>query len=137
VPPTITCSVEKSSGTFPLTAGWTSKMLYVLNRFLSCSLFSSIIWMTLRGAIPPAHPAPSTTFRAPHGDSTRRLEADTYSARTEKCVFSLPGLREKNDVILFSQPWFGSSSRSLFSTRHPGRTLFPCRVRELSCDWSI
>jgi len=34
-----------------------------------------------------------------------------------------PGLQEQNDVILFSQPWFGSS-RCKFSPHHPGRTLF-------------
>lgn len=37
-----------SSGSLSLTAGWTSTTLYFLNRFLSCSLFSSIIWITLQ-----------------------------------------------------------------------------------------
>jgi len=44
-------------------------------------------------------------------------------------VFSLPGLREKNDVILFSQPWFGSSEFSqlvLDTSSWPSFVLVSC-----------
>lgn len=54
--------------------------------------------------------------------------------KTEKCVTSSRAARKKNDVILFSQLWFGSSSS--FWAHHLGRTLFSSDVTELLCDWS-